>query len=158
DDFARFHPGSSLGRQLARVDDHMRHLADCRIAVCSRVLREVLIEARLPARRTGAIMVVDHAGRLQGIFTDSDLARLFERRRHNLPDGAIRRLMTKNPATVPEGSMMGDAVAVMADRRISELPVIDSAGCPVGLLDITDIVASYPEGRTAPLATPSEAS
>src|SRR3954454_15414423 len=54
DDFARFHPGGSLGRQLARVDEFMRRLEDCRIAPCCRVLREVLIEARLPSRRTGA--------------------------------------------------------------------------------------------------------
>ena len=61
DDFARYHPGGSLGRQLARVDEFMRPLTDCRLTACSRILREVLIEARLPARRTGAIMVVDHA-------------------------------------------------------------------------------------------------
>ena len=156
DDFARFHPGGSLGRQLARVDDYMRRLEQCRIAACSRVLREVLIEARLPSRRTGAIMIVDSQGKLQGIFTDSDLARLFESRRDSLLDGPVRNVMTKNPTTVPQGSMMNDAVTIMAERRISELPVIDAAGCPAGLLDITDIVALYPEGRAAVLAAQSE--
>jgi arabinose-5-phosphate isomerase len=159
DDFARFHPGGSLGRQLARVDEYMRPLTNCRIAPCCRVLREVLIEARLPVRRTGAIMVVDYDGRLRGIFTDSDLARLFESRRDGLLDGPIRRVMTKQPTTVPQGSMMNDAVAIMAERRLSELPVIDQEGRPVGLLDITDIVALYPEGRaviiSAQSATPS---
>jgi arabinose-5-phosphate isomerase len=156
DDFARFHPGGSLGRQLARVDEFMRPLADCRLTACSRVLREVLIEARLPARRTGAIMVADPSGQLRGIFTDSDLARLFESRRDSLLDGPIRAVMTKNPAAVPAGSMMSDAVTIMAERRISELPVVDAAGRPVGLLDITDIVALYPEGRAAVLAAQSE--
>ena len=47
DDFARFHPGGSLGRQLARVDEYMRRLNDCRVTACSRVLREVLIAAWL---------------------------------------------------------------------------------------------------------------
>lgn len=156
DDFARFHPGGSLGRQLARVDDYMRRLSDCRIAASSRVLREVLIEARLPSRRTGAIMIVDHTGQLQGIFTDSDLARLFESRRDGLLDGPVRNVMTKNPATVPQGSMMNDAVTIMAERRISELPVVDATGCPAGLLDITDIVALYPEGRAAVLSAETE--
>jgi arabinose-5-phosphate isomerase len=155
DDFARYHPGGSLGRQLARVEEFMRPLADCRLTACSRILREVLIEARLPARRTGAIMVVDHSGVLRGIFTDSDLAKLFESRRDSLLDGPIRAVMTKNPAAVPRGSMMNDAVTIMAERRISELPVIDAAGCPVGLLDITDIVALYPEGHAAMLGEQS---
>ncbi len=155
DDFARFHPGGSLGRQLARVEEFMRPLSDCRVAPCSRVLREVLIEARLPARRTGAIMIVDHDGGLRGIFTDSDLARLFESRRDGLLDGPIRRVMTEHPTTVPQGSMMNDAVAIMAERRLSELPVIDTAGRPVGLLDITDIVGLYPEGGAAVIAAQS---
>jgi arabinose-5-phosphate isomerase len=155
DDFARYHPGGSLGRQLARVDEFMRPLSDCRLTACSRILREVLIEARLPARRTGAIMVIDHMGQLRGIFTDSDLARLFEGRRDSLLDGPIRAVMTKNPAAVPAGSMMNDAVTIMAERRISELPVVDVAGCPVGLLDITDIVALYPEGHAAMLGEKS---
>ena len=51
--------------------------------------------------------------------------------------------------------MMNDAVTIMAERRISELPVVDSAACPVGLLDITDIVALYPEGHAAILANQS---
>jgi arabinose-5-phosphate isomerase len=120
------------------------------------VLREVLIEARLPTRRTGAIMIVDHHGRLQGVFTDSDLARLFESRRDALLDGPIRNVMTKHPACVPQGSMMNDAVTIMAERRISELPVVDVEDKPVGLLDITDIVALYPEGLSVVLAAQSE--
>ena len=134
----------------------MRRLNDCRVTACSRVLREVLIEARLPARRTGAIMIVDAHGELRGIFTDSDLARLFEGRRDCLLDGPIRDVMTKYPTTVPVGSMMNDAVTIMAERRISELPVVDAEGRPAGLLDITDIVALYPEGRAAVLAAQSE--
>jgi arabinose-5-phosphate isomerase len=145
DDFARYHPGGSLGRQLARVDDSMRRLEDCRLTEASRTLREVFVEARLPARRTGAIMIVDSDGTLCGIFTDSDLARLFERRRDALLDGPIREAMTKKPTTVPVGSMLNDAVTIMAERRISELPVVDADGKPAGLLDITDIVGLLPE-------------
>jgi arabinose-5-phosphate isomerase len=156
DDFARFHPGGSLGRQLARVDDYMRRLSDCRLATCSHALRDVLIEARLPTRRTGAIMIVDPEGRLRGVFTDSDLARLFESHREALLDGPIRQVMTKRPTVVPQGSMMTDAVTIMAERRISELPVVDADGKPVGLLDITDIVALYPEGLAVVLAAQSE--
>lgn len=149
EDFARFHPGGSLGLQLAKVDDYMRHLVDCRVAECSDTVRQVFVRRRAPGRRTGAIMVVDPQGILRGIFTDSDLARLFEARRDAALDGSIREVMTKNPASVPSGSMMTDAVEIMGERKISELPVVDSEGRPLGLLDVTDIVALFPEGSVA---------
>ena len=53
--------------------------------------------------------------------------------------------MTSNPLRVEVGSMMVDAVAIMAGRKISELPVVDAAGKPVGLIDITDVVAMLPK-------------
>ena len=96
-------------------------------------------------------MLVDEQGRLSGIFTDSDLARLFEHRRDGELDHPIRNVMTKNPLRVEVGSMMVDAVAIMAGRKISELPVVDAAGKPVGLIDITDVVALLPKrGRRIP--------
>ena len=58
-------------------------------------------------------------------------------------------LTSIHPATVPSGSRMLDAVTVMAERKISELPVIDRQGRPAGLLDITDVVALFPEARSA---------
>jgi arabinose-5-phosphate isomerase len=109
----------------------------------------VFVEHAQSGRRTGAIMLVTRGGKLSGIFTDSDLARLFEHNRDAALDQPIRNVMTAQPATVPSGSMMVDAVTVMAERKISELPVIDRLGRPAGLLDITDVVALFPEARTA---------
>lgn len=145
EDFARFHPAGALGRKLSKVDDCMRPLKECRVAMCSLTVRQVFAEGRWPGRRTGAIMIVDPQGKLRGIFTDSDLARLFESRRDGAIDGPIRDVMTKGPATVPAGSMLVDAVAIMAERKISELPVIDAIGKPAGLIDITDVVGLVPE-------------
>ena len=73
-------------------------------------------------------MLVDGEGRLTGIFTDSDLARLFEHRRDHELDGPIREVMTASPITVRDGPRIADAVAVMAGRKISELPVVDADG------------------------------
>jgi arabinose-5-phosphate isomerase len=153
DDFARFHPGGNLGLQLAKVENHMRALDECRVARCSQSVREVLVASRAPGRRTGAIMVVDPASVLRGIFTDSDLARLFESRRDDRLDAPIRDVMTKRPTTVPLGSMMVDAVEVMAERKISELPVVDADGQPQGMLDITDIVSLFPQTDFAAKST-----
>jgi arabinose-5-phosphate isomerase len=151
EDFARFHPAGALGRQLAKVEDCMRPLAQCRLARADQTVREVLAAPRPSGRRTGAIMLTDSAGALVGIFTDSDLARLFERRREGSLDGPIRDVMTHGPRTVPQGSRMPDAVAIMAERKLSELPVIDATAKPIGLIDITDVVGLFPEAHTGGL-------
>ncbi len=145
EDFARFHPAGNLGYQLSKVDQHMRPLGQCRVAANEQTVREVLIGASVPGRRSGATMMVDTEGKLTGIFTDSDLARLFERRRDRDLDRPIGQVMTRDPLRVESGSPMVDAVALMAGRKISELPVVDAHGRPLGLLDITDVVALLPK-------------
>ncbi len=144
EDFARFHPGGNLGRKLARVDEIMRRLSDCRIARHTQPVREVLVTASKPGRRTGAIMLVDETGRLTGVFTDSDLARLLETHNETALDQPINAVMTRAPSTVATGSLMTTAVDLLVQRRISELPVVDDQGKPAGLIDITDVVAWLP--------------
>jgi arabinose-5-phosphate isomerase len=145
EDFARFHPAGSLGRRLSKVDEFMRPPADCRVAAQARTVREVFVEQSRTGRRSGAIMLVDRSGKLSGLFTDSDLARLFEHNRDAALDRPIQEVMTARPSSVPQGSMMLDAIAMMAERKISELPVIDRRGRPCGMIDITDVVALFPE-------------
>ena len=143
-DFARFHPGGSLGRQLAKVADVMRPLGECRVAFQTSSARQVLVDVSRPGRRTGAIMLTDAAGRLSGLFTDSDLARLLESGREAELDEPMSRLMSVNPATVSFQACMSVAVTILADKKISELPVIDEQGYPCGLVDITDVVSGAP--------------
>ena len=140
EDFARFHPGGNLGAQLSHVDQRMRPLEQCRCADESETLRQVLSKHGLAGRRSGAVVIVDGTQRLTGIFTDSDLARLFESHRETALDRPIREVMTRQPVIVPAGSMLCDAVNMMAERKLSELPVVNADGLPVGLLDITDLV------------------
>ena len=101
-------------------------------------------------------MLVNEAGKLTGIFTDSDLARLFERRRDPELDYPIRQVMTVNPLTVSIGSRIGDAVTIMGQRKISELPVVDEEGEPVGLIDITDLVGLFPSDGKTPAGARAE--
>jgi arabinose-5-phosphate isomerase len=140
EDFARFHPGGALGRKLSRVDDLMRPLDQCRCAEDAQSVREVIVACIKPGRRTGAIMLTDASGRLTGLFTDSDLARLFERRDEAAIDRPIRSVMVSNPTTILSGARVRDAVALLAVRKFSELPVVDAAGRPIGLVDVTDVV------------------
>ncbi len=144
EDFARFHPAGSLGRKLSKVEDHMRPLAQCRVAHETQTVREVLVGAARPGRRTGATMLIDAGGCLSGIFTDSDLARLFEGRREGELDRPVAEVMTRDPLRITEGSQMTAAVELMAERKISELPVVDTEIRPVGMIDITDVVGLLP--------------
>ncbi len=147
EDFARFHPAGSLGRRLSKVEEFMRPLGECRLADQASNVRQVFVEQTQAGRRTGAIMLLGKRGKLAGLFTDSDLARLFENKRDAAIDQPIREVMTACPCTVPVGSRMLDAIAIMAERKISELPIVDRQGRPLGMLDITDIVALFPEAR-----------
>lgn len=149
EDFARFHPGGSLGKQLSRVEDVMRPLDQCRIASEQLTVREVFASALVPGRRTGAVMLTDQAGRLTGLFTDSDLARLLEQKQDGAIDEPVCQVMAQRPYTVEANSFMTAAVDILVNHKISELPVVDSNGIPKGLIDITDTVSWLPTQQTA---------
>src|SRR5207245_5831233 len=133
------HAGS-IGSRLLTVEAVMRRGTELRLAPCEVTVREVFARVRLRGRRTGAVMLTDADGRLCGLFTDSDLARLFEQRRDSALDRPICEVMTAAPITVALGTRVADAVELMRRRKISELPVIDAGGRPVGLLDIADLI------------------
>jgi arabinose-5-phosphate isomerase len=138
--FARFHPAGSLGRRLATVAECMRRGPELRTAAAADTVRTVFAKVRHSGRRTGAIMLVHPDGRLAGLFTDSDLARLFESRQDIALDGPIEAVMTRNPVVVAPEARVGEAIDLLKGRKISELPVVDADGRPVGMLDITDLI------------------
>ncbi|GIW96134.1 MAG: hypothetical protein KatS3mg110_4175 [Pirellulaceae bacterium] len=139
-DFLRYHPGGSLGRRLTCVDELMRPLPECRVASDSCTVRQVFTAHDRPGRRTGAVMLVDEKGRLSGIFTDSDLARLIASAQDVALDRPIFHVMTRSPIVVPSGRPVQLALQLLQEHKISELPVVDSEGRPVGIIDITDIL------------------
>jgi len=140
EDFAALHPGGSLGRKLLLVDEVMRPVLDCRLASTQTTIRRMLVEVSRPGRRTGAVMLVDSDGKLEGIFTDSDLARLLEQRRESDLDTVISKLMTRSFSAVRSGANLMDAIDIMVHRKISELPVVDADDKPLGMIDITDVL------------------
>ena len=148
DDFAELHPGGSLGRKLSSVDEAMRPLSECRVARSLQSVREMLSVVARPGRRTGAVMLVDDAGVLEGIFTDSDLAKMLEHRRDQELDQPIRNVMTKSFSAIQSGARLSDAIDVMVMRKISELPVVDHRDQPIGLIDITDVLQIEHECQT----------
>lgn len=144
--FAAFHPAGSLGKLSSSVQSLMRVGAEMRVAHVGKTVREALVEAHRPGRRTGAILIVDEAGLLRGIFTDGDLVRLLGR--DDLADPLslpIERVMTVRPTTIPHTATVREAVERLTQGKFSQLPVLDDVGRPVGIIDITDVISLIPD-------------
>lgn len=138
EDFARSHPGGSLGRQLLTfVADVMRTGA----AVPQVPLGATLSEAVLEISRKGMGMtaIVEDGERLVGVFTDGDLRRTLERI-GDLRSVAIKDVMTRNPSTVSPDQLAVEAVKLMEDRKINQLPVVDTEHRLVGALNTHDLM------------------
>lgn len=151
-DFAVLHPGGALGRKLAYVDDLMRPLSDCRVGRLDATIREILVHTSRPGRRSGAMMIVDNQDHLRGIFTDSDLSRILEKRCDSALDEPVSTRMTTRFSAIRSQSRLLDAIEIMTRTKLSELPVIDATDRPIGMLDITDLL-----GLEAPLVQNSDA-
>ena len=136
-DFARSHPGGSLGRQLLlHVEDLMRTGA-----ALPRVLPDAPLSAGLlemSAKGLGMTVVVDAGGRILGVFTDGDLRRVLEARA-DLHGTSMHAVMTANPKTIGPRALAAEAVHLMELHRITALPVADAAGTLVGALNVHDL-------------------
>jgi arabinose-5-phosphate isomerase len=145
DDFAKFHPGGGLGRQLMPITRAMRFRVGQNLTLIREdVLLHEAFEAAKPddptLRRAGALVVVDGQGRLAGVFTDGDLRRLAFRGPEALRS-PVGEVMTRGPRRLPADAVVRDAVRLMRQTRIDELPVVDAADRPIGLIDVQDLVA-----------------
>jgi arabinose-5-phosphate isomerase len=99
-------------------------------------------------------MLIDTEHHLQGIFTDSDLARILEQRCEAELDQPVSTRMTTKFSAICSGAKLIDAIELMTRRKISELPVIDAQDRPVGMLDITDLLGL--ESQTAGESEPTD--
>jgi len=142
DDFHRHHPGGLLGAALRPITEVLRFKvgANLQVVVDSATVREALAEAGQD-RRSGAILLVDRAGRLSGIFTDGDLRRLVHQGDAGWLDGPIAKVMTARPMCLLGDAVVRDAVRLVQDRRVDEVPVVDRDGKPIGMVDVQDLIA-----------------
>jgi len=157
DQFARHHPGGSLGGLLRPVTDVLRFTAGHNLPLVKGdvTVRTALAQANALNRRPGALMIVDDSGALIGIFTDGDLRRTIIDH-PELLDSPIRDVMTKDPTTLSDAALVRDAVRLVREHRRDEIPVVDQAGTPVGILDVQDLIAmrvvqpEKPTGTSSP--------
>jgi len=136
-DFARYHPGGSLGRVLLlKVGDVMRREDKMpTVNVSARVIDAVNAMNR---SRAGACVILDDDQRLAGIFTHGDFARAYEED-PGLGSLPIVDLMTKDPITLTEDSLAVEAVKQVGEKRIDDIVVINAEGKLVGLIDAQDL-------------------
>ncbi len=137
-DFARSHPGGSLGRRLLlRIDDIM-HRGDTIPQVRHDApLKETLSE--MTRKGLGMTAVLDDDGSVIGIFTDGDLRRAVDRGA-DLHTTRVRDLMTANPRTIGTGVLAAEALRIMQSRKINGLLVVDDDGHLVGALGMHDLL------------------
>lgn len=144
EDYAAFHPGGSLGRSLLlKVEEAMSFRVGDRLTVIPEQnnLGQALALAEQSGRRAGAMVIVDPDGVLTGILTDGDLRRLLlSKPTEDLLATPIRELMVADPRRVRCGELASRALAIMNEYRIDELPVVDDAGKPAGLIDVQDLL------------------
>lgn len=136
-DFARFHPGGSLGKALlTRVSDIMR--ADAELPT---VGEDGDVYAALDAMnraRAGACLILQSDGTMAGIFTHGDFARSF-REDPLLGGKPVADLMTRKPITVQADSLAVEVLKTLGENRIDDIVVLDGSGKPVGLIDTQDL-------------------
>ncbi len=137
EDFARFHPGGSLGRALlTRVSDIMRGDAEL-----PTVPEDATVLAALDAMnrvRAGASLILKPDGKLAGIFTHGDFARSF-RSDPLLGEKPVASLMTRHPVTVQASALAVEILKTIGKNRIDDIVVLDQSGIPVGLIDTQDL-------------------
>ncbi len=138
DDFARSHPGGSLGRRLlVHVADVMRRNDAVPMINQNAIVSEGLLE--MSKKGLGMTAVVDDKQKLIGIFTDGDLRRAFE-------DGIdikatlMKEVMHSNPKTISEDKLAAEAVELMESRKISALLVTNANGDLIGALNMLDLL------------------
>jgi len=137
-DFAFYHPGGLLGRRLIlKVEDLMRTGRANPVASQERTVSEALLQ--ITQAHAGSASIVDKKGRLVGIFTDGDLRRHIETD-EKLLRRKIKEVMTRNPFTVTKGRLAAEAMHLLKEKKIDEVPVIDKNRRPIGLLDVQDLL------------------
>lgn len=138
EDFALFHPGGNLGKQLLLQVEHLMVSGKTMPVVREDVtLSEAIVE--MTSKRLGATCVVDANGVLTGIITDGDLRRLLQR---TTTVGQLHAadVMTKDPKTIRKDILAATALEEMEAFKITQLVVTDQAHRPVGMVHLHDLV------------------
>lgn len=136
EDFARFHPGGTLGKKLyLRVQELYIHNEKPMVSVAT-LLQDVIME--ITSKRLGATAVTDGSGKLLGVITDGDLRRMLEKKGMNETTTA-GDIMTKSPKTIEAGALAVEALDLMRIHDITRL-VVTSGSQYLGFIDLNNLI------------------
>ncbi len=136
EDFANLHPGGKLGKRLARVESLM-HSGDALPRVTPQTkMPDVIYE--MSRKKLGVTAVVE-GERLVGIVSDGDLRRLLEKRGKDVMDLTAGEAMTRDPKTIGGGEFAATALALMEEKKITSLMVVDASGKLEGIVHLHDL-------------------
>jgi arabinose-5-phosphate isomerase len=136
EDFANLHPGGKLGKKLARVESLM-HSGDALPQVGAQIkMPDVIYEM---SRKKLGITAVTEGGRLLGVISDGDLRRLLQQRGKDILDLTAAECMTRNPKTISAHEFAASALAVMEERKITSLIVVDGDQRVQGIVHLHDL-------------------
>ena len=136
EDFANLHPGGKLGKRLARVESLM-HTGDAlpRVTPAAR-MPDVIYE--MSRKKLGVTAVVERE-KLVGIISDGDLRRLLEKRGKDVMDLTAGEAMTRDPKTISGAEFAATALALMEERKITSLVVVDGRRRVEGIVHLHDL-------------------
>jgi arabinose-5-phosphate isomerase len=141
EEYARFHPGGELGRKLMTVREVMRGGSENPVIGAAASVRDALqIMSETPGR-PGAVSVVGAGGKLAGFFTDGDVRRLLVRGEFDAT-ASIGSVMHKEPKRITADALVAEAVRILRENKIDQVPVVDGRGAPVGLFDVQDLLST----------------
>ncbi len=136
EDFAELHPGGKLGKRLAKVRDLMHTGEDIPVVAPTTPMADVIFE--MSSKKLGITTVQDE-GRLCGVISDGDLRRLLEREGGAALGKTAGEAMNAHPRTIAAGEMAAKALAILEERKITSLVVVDADGKVEGVVHLHDL-------------------
>lgn len=138
-DLAMTHPNGTIGKRLImKVGDIMRAGSDNPVIGENKKVRDALFV--MTDTHLGAVSVVNSRGKLVGFFTDGDLRRKLQKD-EKLLSRKIREVMTVNPQTLVRDMLAVEALVLMKKKGFDNIPVVNAANCPVGIVDERDLIS-----------------
>jgi arabinose-5-phosphate isomerase len=136
EDFAELHPGGKLGKRLAKVSDLMHAGEDVPVVALATPMSDVIYEM---SRKKLGITTVQEDGQLRGVISDGDLRRLLEREGGAALGKTAGEAMNEQPKTIASSELAAKALAILEERKITSLIVVDAAQKVEGVLHLHDL-------------------
>lgn len=139
EDFARFHPGGTIGKKLLlKVEDLMHAGEELPLVREDTPMSEVIVE--MTSKKLGCAAVAGKDSHLAGMVTDGDLRRLIQTHGGDIMAKTAQECMTRDPKRAHASDLAVSALALMEKHQITMLPVVDDADMPIGMLHMHDLI------------------